>query len=207
MIFLSGGTAPRTNRTVTPLTAIRVPRAAMRRAMAEITEMGDIVIPVFAGRRRQRIESGQNGLTLIGAEADRAVRQIEALSAQNRIPFRADAKGFVLTDSSHATSHPGIFAVVDLCNGSVKRMASAVGYPHPCQQAILADEPVVRRGNHMQDKQSFRHQRHQTCGTGTKDSDVQGRRKGLAVGIWFRLFHLPRQDAGRGFSEANNTAS
>lgn len=38
-----------------------------------------------------------------------------------------DAKGFVLTDASHATSCPGIFAVGDVRAGSVKRVASAVG--------------------------------------------------------------------------------
>jgi thioredoxin reductase (NADPH) len=38
-----------------------------------------------------------------------------------------DAKGFVLTDGSHATSCPGIFAVGDVRATSVKRVASAVG--------------------------------------------------------------------------------
>jgi thioredoxin reductase (NADPH) len=38
-----------------------------------------------------------------------------------------DAKGFVTTDASHATSYPGIFAVGDVRAGSVKRVASAVG--------------------------------------------------------------------------------
>ena len=93
MSFLTGGAALLTNRAVTPLTAIRVPRAAMLRAMSDIPEMSDIVITVFAARRRRLIESGQAGLTLIGAEADRAVRRIEAFATQNRIPFRAHALG------------------------------------------------------------------------------------------------------------------
>lgn len=91
--FLSGGMAQLTNRAVTPLTAIRVPRAAMLQAMADVPEMSDIVITVFAARRRRLIESGQAGLTLIGAEQDRAVRRIEAFAAQNRIPYRALALG------------------------------------------------------------------------------------------------------------------
>lgn len=93
MSFMTGGTAQLTNRAETPLTAIRVPRAAMLQAMADIPEMSDIVITVFAARRRRLIESGQAGLTLIGAEADRAVRRIEAFATQNRIPFRAHAIG------------------------------------------------------------------------------------------------------------------
>jgi thioredoxin reductase (NADPH) len=86
--FLSGGTARLTNRAVTPLTAIRVPRAAMLQAMADIPGMRDIGITVFATRRRRLIESGQAGLTLIGAETDRTARRIEAFAAKNRIPFR-----------------------------------------------------------------------------------------------------------------------
>jgi thioredoxin reductase (NADPH) len=93
MSFLSGGTAQLTNRALTPMTAIRVPRAAMLQALADIPEMSDIVITVFAARRRRLIESGQAGLTLIGPELDRAVRRVEAFAAQNRIPYRAHALG------------------------------------------------------------------------------------------------------------------
>lgn len=93
MSFLSGGTAQLTTRAVTPLTTIRVPRAAMLQALADIPEMSDIVVTVFAARRRRLIESGQAGLTLIGAETDRDVRRVEAFAAQNRIPYRAHALG------------------------------------------------------------------------------------------------------------------
>jgi thioredoxin reductase (NADPH) len=89
MSFLTGGRALLTNKAETPLTAIRVPRAALLEALAAIPEMSDIVVTVFAARRRRLIESGQAGLTLIGAETDRAVRRIEAFAAQNRIPYRA----------------------------------------------------------------------------------------------------------------------
>jgi thioredoxin reductase (NADPH) len=93
MSFLTGGAAQLTNRAETPMTAIRVPRAAMLQAMADIPEMSDIVITVLAARRRRLIESGQAGLTLVGAEIDRAVRRIEAFATQNRIPFRTHAIG------------------------------------------------------------------------------------------------------------------
>jgi thioredoxin reductase (NADPH) len=93
MSFLSGGAAQLTNRAETPMTTIRVPRVAMLQAMADIPEMSDIVITVLAARRRRLIESGQAGLTLVGAELDRAVRRIEAFATQNRIPFRAHAIG------------------------------------------------------------------------------------------------------------------
>jgi drug/metabolite transporter (DMT)-like permease/CRP-like cAMP-binding protein len=95
MSFLTGGRALLTNKAETPVTAIRVPRAAMLEALAAIPEMSDIVVTVFAARRRRLVESEQAGLTLMGAEADRAVRRIEAFAAQNRIPYRAHALGSV----------------------------------------------------------------------------------------------------------------
>jgi thioredoxin reductase (NADPH) len=82
-----------TNRAHTAVTAIRVPRDAMLQAMADIPEMSDIIVTVFAARRRRLIESGQAGLTLIGADEDRAVRRLEAFATQNRIPFRSIAIG------------------------------------------------------------------------------------------------------------------
>ncbi|AOG12633.1 FAD-dependent oxidoreductase [Agrobacterium sp. RAC06] len=91
MSFLSGGTVQLTTRAETHLTAIRVPRGAMLQAMADIPEMSDIVLTVFAARRRRLIESGQAGLTLIGPETDRAIRRIETFAAQNLIPYRTHA--------------------------------------------------------------------------------------------------------------------
>ncbi|MBQ2263644.1 MAG: hypothetical protein II336_20060 [Loktanella sp.] len=40
---------------------------------------------------------------------------------------RLDAKGFVVTDASHATSCPGIFAEGNVRATPVKRVVSAVG--------------------------------------------------------------------------------
>lgn len=91
--FLSGGMAQLTTRAMTAVTAICVRRVPMLQALADVPEMSDIVVTVFAARRRRLIESGQAGLTLIGAEADRAVRRIEAFAAQNRIPYRTYALG------------------------------------------------------------------------------------------------------------------
>jgi thioredoxin reductase (NADPH) len=93
MSFLSGGAALLTNRASTPVTAIRVPRAKLLQALADIPEMSDIIVTVFAARRRRLIESGQAGLTLIGPEADRAVRLIEAFASQNHIPYRSHPLG------------------------------------------------------------------------------------------------------------------
>jgi thioredoxin reductase (NADPH) len=123
MSFLSGGTAQLTNRAVTPLTAIRVPRSTMLQVMADIPELSDIVITVFAARRRRLIESGQAGLTLIGAETDRAVRRIEAFAAQNRIPFRA-----------HELGSPEALALAGRCGIPADRASVVLG-----ERTVLSD--------------------------------------------------------------------
>jgi thioredoxin reductase (NADPH) len=89
MSLLTGGTAMLTNRAITPLRAIRVPRGAVLQLMSAIPDMSDIIVTVLAARRRRLIDSDQAGLTLIGAADDRDVRRVEAFAASNRIPFRS----------------------------------------------------------------------------------------------------------------------
>ena len=86
--FLNGGTAMLTTRALKPTRAIRVERARMLELMAQIPEMGDIVVTVFAARRRKLLESNSAGLTLLGLEQDRGLRSIAAFAARNRIPYR-----------------------------------------------------------------------------------------------------------------------
>lgn len=89
--------------------------------MADIPEMSDTIVTVFAARRRRLIESGQAGLTLIGAEADRAVGRIEVFAVQNRIPFRAYPLG-----SAEATA-----------------LAGRCGVPHDAAAGVLGERTVL----------------------------------------------------------------
>jgi thioredoxin reductase (NADPH) len=97
--LLTGGTAMLTNRAVTDLRALRVDRQVLLQLMSSIPEMSDIIVTVLAARRRRLIESDQAGLTLIGANQDRAVRRVEAFAASNFIPFRS-----LSHDSAEASS-------------------------------------------------------------------------------------------------------
>lgn len=85
--FLSGGTHTLSLRAAKPTQAIVVPRADMLRLMAQIPEMSDIIITVYAARRRRQLDDNDSSLTLIGSNVDRNVRQIEAFATRNRIPF------------------------------------------------------------------------------------------------------------------------
>ena len=62
------------------------PRRAMLDLMARVPEMSDVIVTVFAGRRRRVLEGNSSSLTLIGADEDRELRILESFAARNRIP-------------------------------------------------------------------------------------------------------------------------
>jgi thioredoxin reductase (NADPH) len=85
--LLYGGTASLPLRTVVDTRVIEVPRQAFLTLMSQIPEMSDIVITVFAARRRRQLEDRRSGLYLIGEEADRNVRRIAEFASRNRLPY------------------------------------------------------------------------------------------------------------------------
>ena len=87
--FLSGGRVMLAARCVQDCRLLCVPRDAMLELMSRVPEMSDIIITVFAGRRRRLLESGGSSLTLIGAEASRDIRNVAAFASRNRIPYRS----------------------------------------------------------------------------------------------------------------------
>ncbi len=66
---------------------IEVPREAMLALMAQIPEMSDIVITVFAARRRRQLDERDSTLRLIGEDQDKNVRAIAQFASRNRIPY------------------------------------------------------------------------------------------------------------------------
>lgn len=91
--FLSGSRAQVDLRAATDVRLLRVPRPAMLALMARIPELGDIVVTVFAARRRHMIENTRLGMTLLGGESDRNIRRIADFANRNRIPIRQVALG------------------------------------------------------------------------------------------------------------------
>ncbi|MHB8812226.1 MAG: FAD-dependent oxidoreductase [Steroidobacteraceae bacterium] len=85
--LLYGGTASLPLRTVVDTRVIEVPRETFLTLMSQIPEMSDIIITVFAARRRRQLEDRRSGLYLIGEEADRNVRRIAEFASRNRIPY------------------------------------------------------------------------------------------------------------------------
>lgn len=91
--FLSGGNWSFQLRAARDTRMIEVPRAQMLQLMAHIPEMSDIIITVFAARRRWQLESSKNSLVLLGEEVDRNVRRIAAFASRNRIAYTSLALG------------------------------------------------------------------------------------------------------------------
>ncbi|MBM7066563.1 FAD-dependent oxidoreductase [Actibacterium sp. 188UL27-1] len=87
--FLNGGAWTLPMRTAQPTKGIKVARDAMLRLMSEIPEMSDIVISVFAARRRRLVEESDSSLKLIGSDQSRDIRRIAAFAARNKIPFQS----------------------------------------------------------------------------------------------------------------------
>ena len=85
--FLNGGSWSMLMRAVSETRAIEVPRTAMLTLMAQIPEMSDIVISVFAARRRRQLDDHDSSLQLIGEDQDRNIRRIAEFASRNRIPY------------------------------------------------------------------------------------------------------------------------
>lgn len=86
--FLSGGRVLMGARAVQDSKVLCVPRDAMLDLMSRLPEMSDIIVTVFAGRRRRLLESNQSALTILGAERSRALRRLAAFASRNKIPVR-----------------------------------------------------------------------------------------------------------------------
>ena len=91
--FLNGGAWTMAMRASLETRVIEVPREAMMTLMSQIPEMSDIVITVFAARRRRQLDTRDSSLRLIGEEADRDVRRVSEFASRNLIPYSSFALG------------------------------------------------------------------------------------------------------------------
>ncbi len=87
--FLAGGVNTMSMRAAKTSRCLIVQRKAMLELMAKIPEMSDIIITVFAARRRRQLEDGNSSLTLIGANVDHNIQRIAEFAARNRIPYQS----------------------------------------------------------------------------------------------------------------------
>lgn len=86
--FLFGGSATMPLRAAERTRTLVAPREDVLALMAQIPEMGDIIINVFNMRRRRQLDENDSSLTIIGAEQSLALREIEAFVTRNRLGYR-----------------------------------------------------------------------------------------------------------------------
>lgn len=91
--LLSGGNWSMPMRAAQDVRALVVPRSALLRLMSDIPEMSDIIITVFAARRRRQLDSSDGTLVLIGEEIDRDIARIAQFAGRNRLPYASHPLG------------------------------------------------------------------------------------------------------------------
>ena len=143
--FLSGGRWSMSFRAARDACVIEVPRTAMLKLMADIPEMSDIIITVFAARRRKQLETGNSSLVLIGEEADRNIRRIAEFAARNRIPcasheLNSEAARAVATSCATDPGRPAVIFGKDMVvtDPSPEKIAQLIGM----NQDLVDDEAI-----------------------------------------------------------------
>ena len=151
--FLSGAKALLGARAVKDTELICVPRDDMLRLMSQIPEMSDIIITVFAGRRRRLLESGEASLTLIGAEQSRDIRNMASFASRNRIPFRsltlgeAEAEAFAHQCSLGPAEPAVIFGKSEIVTDPTPRgLARRLGLDVELSEDTIFDVLIVGGG-------------------------------------------------------------
>ena len=129
--FLTGGSYTLPMRACADTRCIAVPRVRMLELMSAIPEMSDIVITVFAARRRRQIEDGDTALKLIGADVDRAVARIAQFAARNRIPVQ------LMDLRSDAAEAERSVCALDGCRPAVTYGGQVINNPTPQSVARL----------------------------------------------------------------------
>ncbi|MEL6167155.1 MAG: FAD-dependent oxidoreductase [Pseudomonadota bacterium] len=130
--FLTGSPVMMGARCLVDSEILKIPRDAMLSLMREIPEMGDIIVTVFAARRRRLLESNESALTLIGAEEDRNLRQIAAFAGRNRIPVTLLPLG-----SAEAAEEAKTCAITSDRPAAIFGKAGAIDDPTPAKVARL----------------------------------------------------------------------
>ncbi|MEO1747157.1 MAG: FAD-dependent oxidoreductase [Pseudomonadota bacterium] len=100
--FLAGAPISMPFRAAKDTRVTCVPREKMLSLMSAIPEMSDIIITVFAARRRRQLEDNDSPLKLIGADIDRNIKQIASFASRNKIPFQSMELG---TEEAKETAH------------------------------------------------------------------------------------------------------
>ncbi|MFK7867642.1 MAG: FAD-dependent oxidoreductase [Roseobacter sp.] len=151
--FLSGGVSLAGARALTASELLCVPREKMLKLMADNPDMSDIIVTVFAARRRRAVEQSDSALTLLGGERSRDVRQVASFAARNRIPFRevaldAPEAADVAAACGMASDTPGVVFGRDMVIDppTPRSVAQVLGLDQAAVSGTLFDVLIVGGG-------------------------------------------------------------
>ncbi len=153
LAFLSGSRWQLPMRAVSETRVSVVPRERMLELMANVPEMSDIIVTVFAARRRRIFENNESSITLIGSDDDRAIRRIASFASRNLIPVRRLEIGCPAADAAlkEAGLEPGQRAVIwgrdkVVENPSPRGLARYLGMDRPLSGEDTFDVVIVGGG-------------------------------------------------------------
>lgn len=124
--FLNGGAFSLPIRAARDTKTIVVDRETMLELMSRIPEMSDIILTVFAARRRRQIEEANSSLTLIGVEAAPDLQRMEVFAARNQIPYRR-----IDTDCEEACRLKELCGIPDAVSAAVFGKDHVIENPSP----------------------------------------------------------------------------
>jgi thioredoxin reductase (NADPH) len=87
--FLAGGRWTLPMRAAVDTQVVEVGREAMLNLMSRIPEMSDIIIGVYAARRRRQLEQRDGALRLIGEDQSLEVRRVAEFASRNHIAYQS----------------------------------------------------------------------------------------------------------------------
>ncbi|MEM6748660.1 MAG: FAD-dependent oxidoreductase [Pseudomonadota bacterium] len=153
LAFLSGGRWQLPMRAAVETRTIVVPRPAMLELMASVPEMSDIIVTVFAARRRRVFENNESAITLIGSDEDSSIRRIASFASRNLIPVRRLEIGCPDADQAlkDAGLEPGQGAVIwgkdkVIENPSIRGLARFLNMDMPLADEDIFDVVIVGGG-------------------------------------------------------------
>ncbi|THH37275.1 cyclic nucleotide-binding domain-containing protein [Aliishimia ponticola] len=142
--LLSGAVSMFQLQACTQTDVIVVERSTLAELMSRIPEMSDIILTVFAARRRGNVEHGQTVLKLIGADIDPEIQRIAQFASRNRIAAQLidlnDADGDDAADTaSGADREPAVwFGGERVKDPTPAKLARALGL-----ELTLSDDEVI----------------------------------------------------------------
>jgi thioredoxin reductase (NADPH) len=131
--FLSGGNYFLALRAVSHTVTVEVAREAMLDLMAQVPELSDHIITVFAARRQQLVKERSSSIKIIGSDRDPDLQRVETFLSRNHVPYQSfnldsddeealrlgnlfDHKPAVILDRDRRIEHPTPRGVARLLN-------------------------------------------------------------------------------------------